>query len=116
MTGDAAADSSALRAVESAEAVVRTALRDRLRTVAAADDAVADALREWLRRGHLGPDGDEGNSIDRAAARQANVLTNHVRYRVAVGRSPPEGLRSTPVAPLPRISFLRIWYSPDIAA
>ena len=104
MTGEAAdgphatGESDALSAVAEAEDAVRPALAEVLRSAVEADDAVASRLRDWADG--VGSAGyDAGAAIDRAAARQASVLTNHVRYRVAVGSPVPAGLQTTPVTP-----------------
>ena len=88
-----------LGAVEAAEAAVRPALAERLRSAVAADDAVAGRLREWAPGPGLDAGVEGEAAVERAVARQASVLTNHVRYRVVVGDRPPDGLGTTPVSP-----------------
>ncbi|HKJ59938.1 MAG TPA: N-6 DNA methylase, partial [Halobacteriales archaeon] len=101
MTGDAADESELLAAVERAEAAIRPALAEQLRSAVEDVGAVASSLRAWTGAAGVAVDdaGDPEAAIERAAARQASVLTNHVRYRSAVGDRPPSDLRTTPVTP-----------------
>jgi len=75
---------------------LRVALGEALDRAVGHDDPVRHRLLEWVDG--IGGDDPEA-AIDRAAARQASVLTNHVRYRATVGDRPPAHLRETPVAP-----------------
>ena len=96
MTGDAP---DPLAAVEAAEAAIRPAHADALRSAVDSDPAVARRLEEWARVPALDGGLDGEVPVERAASRQASVSTNHVRFRAVVGARPPDGLRTTPVSP-----------------
>lgn len=92
-----AASGAVLDAVHEAESAIRPAIEACLEDAVDSADAVGEELRTW--NGGNGQDDVEA-AINRAAIREANRLTNVVRYRVVTGSEPPPPPHGPPLFPL----------------